>query len=230
MRRCPRISASSCTPPSDRRTNLRPRARAIDLPSEVLPTPGGPDEAQDRALHVGLQAANRQVIQNAVLHLLQIVVVGIEDLLGFQNVHFHARRFLPRQHRQPLDVVAREAVVGGHRRHARQPAQFLQGLFLHVVGHARRFNLLPQLLGVARGFVLLAQFLLDGLHLLAQVVLALRLLHAVLHFALDLVAQLLNFQLLGQVLVDLLQAHMNVGRLQHVLLVARWTATAARRR
>ncbi len=82
------------------------------------------------------------------------------------------------------------------------------------------FDLLPQLLGVARGLVLLAQFLLDGLHLLAQVVLALRLLHPVLHFALDLVAKLLNLQLLGQVLVDLLQADVDVGRLQHVLLVA----------
>ncbi len=42
VRRWPRISASSCTPPSDTRTNLRPIARAIDWPSEVLPTPGGP--------------------------------------------------------------------------------------------------------------------------------------------------------------------------------------------
>ena len=79
-------------------------------------------------------------------------------------------------------------------------------------------------------FVLLAQFLLDGLHLLAQVVLALRLLHAVLHFALNLVAQLLHFQLLRQMLVDLVQPHAHVGGLQHVLLVARSKATAARRR
>ena len=37
-----RISASSRTPPSDRRTNFRPVALAMDMPSEVLPTPGGP--------------------------------------------------------------------------------------------------------------------------------------------------------------------------------------------
>ena len=42
VRRCPRISASSRTPPSDMRMNLRPSARAMDWPSEVLPTPGGP--------------------------------------------------------------------------------------------------------------------------------------------------------------------------------------------
>src|SRR2546426_4769750 len=42
VRRWPRISASSCTPPRLIRTNLRPKARAMDFPSEVLPTPGGP--------------------------------------------------------------------------------------------------------------------------------------------------------------------------------------------
>src|SRR5580693_392227 len=42
VRRCPRISASSRMPPRDMRTNFLSRARAIDRPSEVLPTPGGP--------------------------------------------------------------------------------------------------------------------------------------------------------------------------------------------
>ena len=42
MRRWPRISASSRMPPRATRTNLRPIARAIDSPSDVLPTPGGP--------------------------------------------------------------------------------------------------------------------------------------------------------------------------------------------
>ena len=42
VRRWPRISASSRTPPSETRMNSRPSDRAIDLPSDVLPTPGGP--------------------------------------------------------------------------------------------------------------------------------------------------------------------------------------------
>src|SRR5207244_1545197 len=40
VRRWPRISASSCTPPSQRRTNLRSVARAIDWPRLVLHAPG----------------------------------------------------------------------------------------------------------------------------------------------------------------------------------------------
>lgn len=42
VRRWPRISASSRTPPSDTRWKGRLSARATDCPSEVLPTPGGP--------------------------------------------------------------------------------------------------------------------------------------------------------------------------------------------
>ena len=42
VRRWPRISASSRTPPSEIRTSFRPSARAMDFASEVFPTPGGP--------------------------------------------------------------------------------------------------------------------------------------------------------------------------------------------
>src|SRR5207248_7884414 len=72
---------------------------------------------------------------------------------------------------------------------------------------------------VARVLVLLAELFLDGLHLLAQVVLTLRLLYLVLYFALYLVAKLLDFEFLRQVPVDFLQADDNVGGLEDVLLV-----------
>ena len=177
------------------------------------------DEAKDRAFHVRLQTPHRKVIQNAVFDLLQVVVIGVENFLGLRNVDFAAGSFCPRQHRQPLDVVAGDAVIGRHRRHARKAAQFLQGFFLHFVGHAG-VSIFCRSSSVSRcAFILLTQFLLDGLHLLAQVVLALRLLDAVLHFGLDLVAQLLDFQFLRQMLVDFFQAHADVGGFERVLLV-----------
>ena len=167
----------------------------------------------------GLQPAHGKVIQDAVFDLLQVVVVGIEDFLGFQNVDFATGGLRPRQRRQPLHVVAGDGIIRRHRRHAGQPAQFFQRFFLDFIRHAGVFNLLLQFFGVARAFILLAQFFLDGLHLLAQVVLALRLLHPVLHFGLDLVAQLLDFELLRQMLVDFFQTHPDVGGFERVLLV-----------
>ena len=69
-------------PPSDTRTNLRPSELAIDFASEVLPTPGGAEEAEDRALDVRVELADREVFEDAVLHLLEPGVVGVEHLLG----------------------------------------------------------------------------------------------------------------------------------------------------
>src|SRR5438270_3152899 len=51
---------------------------------------GRPDEAKDRPLHAGLQPAHGKVIQDAIFHLLQVVVVFVEDLFGFDDVYFHA--------------------------------------------------------------------------------------------------------------------------------------------
>src|SRR6201995_1699426 len=77
--RCPRISASSRTPPKATRTNFRPSARATDSPSEVLPTPGGPVSAitaPEPALRATAPA--REVLDDPVLDLLEPVVVGVE--------------------------------------------------------------------------------------------------------------------------------------------------------
>jgi hypothetical protein len=92
-------------------------------------------------------------------------------------------------------------------------------LFLYVLRHSGGIDLLPQLVRFALPLVLLTQFLLDGLELLAQVVVALRLLHLVLHLGLDLGAQLLHFDLLGQVAVQELQPGCDARRLQQLLLV-----------
>ena len=93
------------------------------------------------------------------------------------------------------------------------------GFLLHVLRHAGGVDLLAQLVGLALALVLLAQLLLDGLQLLAQIVVALRLLHLVLHLGLDLGAQLLHLDLLGQVLVQQLQPLHDARRLQQLLLV-----------
>ncbi len=81
VRRCPRSSASSCMPPSEMRGNFRPSARAIAASQRGLAHARRSDEAQNRPLHVRLQTPHRQVIQNAVLHLLQVVVILVENLL-----------------------------------------------------------------------------------------------------------------------------------------------------
>ena len=86
VRRWPRISASSRTPPSDRRTNLRPVARAIDRASEVLPTPGGPTKHRIGPLSFCTSACTARYSRMRSLAFFEPVVVLVEDLLGLVDV------------------------------------------------------------------------------------------------------------------------------------------------
>ena len=81
VRRWPRISASSRTPPTERRANLRPSARAIDWPSDVLPTPGGPTKQRIWPEVSFLQLRDGEVLDDPLLHLLEVEVVLVEHLL-----------------------------------------------------------------------------------------------------------------------------------------------------
>ena len=62
-----------------------------------LPYSGRSDEAKYWPLHRRLQPPNRQIIQNAVFHFFQIVVVRIQNFFGFGNVHFAAGGLRPRK-------------------------------------------------------------------------------------------------------------------------------------
>ena len=177
------------------------------------------DEAQDRALHVGFQTAHGEVIQDAVFHLLQAVVVLIEELLRLEDVDLAGAGLRPRQHGQPLDVVAGERVVGRRRVHAAEAGKLLERVHLDLFGHAGGLDLGLEVGDVLLGVVEVAEFLLNRLQLLAQIVVALRLLHGILDLVLDLVAELLDFELLGEVFVDALQAGGDVGGFEELLLV-----------
>ena len=54
--------------------------RARDRAAERgLADAGRADEAEDRALHVVLELAHREVLEDALLHLLEAVVILVED-------------------------------------------------------------------------------------------------------------------------------------------------------
>ena len=93
------------------------------LPSEVLPVPGGPGEAEDRAFHVLLQLAHRQVFEDPLLDLLEVVMVGVEDLARPAQVEPVAAGLAPGQNRQPVEVGADDRVLGRAGVHAGEPLE-----------------------------------------------------------------------------------------------------------
>jgi len=64
VRRCPRMSASSFTPPKEIRMKRRFRAPAMDDAREVLPTPGGPTKHKTGPRASGFSCKNQQHSQN----------------------------------------------------------------------------------------------------------------------------------------------------------------------
>ncbi len=198
------------------RTNLRPVAFAIDMPSEVLPTPGGPTKQRIDPFGILYQLADGQEFKNAFLDLLQPVVIFVQDFLGALDVADFLRLLLPRHGQQPVEVVARNRGLGRHRRHGFQLLQFLDGLVLDVLRHAGGFDLLLQLVEFA--LLAAAQFFLDGLDLLVEVVLFLRPLHLPLHARLDGAVHVQLFDFDVEHIGDAAQALGRIEDLQQFLL------------
>ena len=201
------------------RWNLRPVARAIDWPSEVLPTPGGPTKHRIGLLPVGVELAHREVLEDAALDLVQAEVVLIEDLAGFGDVDVLAASILPRQFRKPLEVGAQHRALGAALAHALQALELLDRVLVDVLGHAGGLDRLLQLLELGGGVVALAELLLDLAHLLAQHVLALALVELLLGLVADLLGDAQHADALAQELEHLVEAPLQVEGLEQVLLV-----------
>ncbi len=176
-----------------------------------------PDEAQDRALRVLHQLADGEELKDALLDLLQPVVIFVERLLGDFDVADFLRALLPRHRQQPVEVVARDGRLGRHRRHGFQLLQLLQRLLVRFARHAGGVDLLLQLVELA--LLAAAQFLLDGLDLLVEVVLFLGALHLALDARLDGAVHVELFDLDVEHVADAVQPLGGIEDLQQLLLL-----------
>src|ERR1700759_1022298 len=128
VRRWPRTSASSRTPPSGTRTYLRPSDDAIDLPSEVLPTPGGPTS---KRIGPCLLGASFRTARNSRMRRLTLsrpeCSASRSARPGGGPVEPVVGEHVPRDLEQVLDVGPRDVVLGRRRRHLAHPRQLLLG-------------------------------------------------------------------------------------------------------
>ena len=103
-------------------------------------------EREDRRLRLLHQGADGEELEDAVLDLLEAVVVLVEDLFGALEVAALLGLLLPGDRDQPVEVIARDGRFRRHRRHRLQPLQLLDRLLLDLLRHLRLFDLLLQLL------------------------------------------------------------------------------------
>ncbi len=158
------------------------------LPERGLADAWRADEAEDRPLHVALQLPHGQVLDDALLDLVEIVVILVEHAARLARIEAVFGRDAPRDLEDPLDVRAQHLVLGRRLRHPLEALEFTRGRLPDGVGKLGLVDALAEVAGV--GGVRLAEFVLDRLELLAQVVLPLRVAHLLLRLRLDLALEL----------------------------------------
>ncbi len=146
-------------------------------------------------------------------------MVGIENFPSLPDVFFQTTGLLPWHRQNPVEIVANDSGFGTHRPHILQLAKLGIRLLARRLRHFQLFELRFQFLEFTAAILAVAELLLDRLHLLVQIILALRLLH----LALDAVAHpLFNLKrtdLLFHQLEDPLKPLMDVQMLEKLLLL-----------
>ncbi|VTQ30320.1 Uncharacterised protein [Pseudomonas aeruginosa] len=180
---------------------------------------GRSHQAKDRALELLHPLLHGEILENALLDLFQAIMVGIEDVFRLGEIMAHLALGLPRHVQQPVYVGTHHGGFRRHRRHLLELVQLGSGLGVRLLGQAGGVDALLQLLDFVVPFVDIAEFLLNGLHLLIQVVLALAALHLLLDPAADTLFHLQQVDLGIQQRQDMLDPRRQVGDLQDVLLL-----------
>ena len=162
-----------------------------------LANPRGADQAEDRAGDVPLHLADGDELEDAVLDVLQPVVVAVEDLARLVQIVAVLAELSPGEDGQPVEVVAGDGVLG---RVGLQQAQLLQLLVDRLLRLVVEFQLLqPSLVLLDLGglpLLLQPQLLLDRLELFLEEELPLLLGDLFLDLLADLGLQPRNLQLL----------------------------------
>ncbi len=170
---------------------LAPQGAGHGLAERRLAGSGGADQGQDHPalalVHAALaaQAPDRQVLEDALLDLLQAGVVRVEDLAGLVHVQPLVGARVPGQRDHPLQVGADHPglrAVGL----ALEPRELALGLHAGRLGHAGGLDALGPV--VAR-LVVLAELPADRGQLAAQQHLALGLVEVLAHVLADALAQ-----------------------------------------
>ena len=185
-------------------------------------------EAQDRRMLLLRELVDGKVFENALLDLLESVVILIQDSFRRLDVDVVLRGSRPRKFKQCLDIGTYDAHLGRHARLPLHAVDFLLDRLLHVLGIVALGKFLAVRFDIRRLVVLVAQFLLNRLDLLAQVIVLLDLFHLLAHAHADLALHLKYLKLTCQNLIEKLHAVLDIDLLKERLPVLNLETQVAR--
>ena len=105
-------------------------------------------------------------------------MLAVQHLAGVGLVEVILGGGMPRQGQAGIQIAADDAALGAAALHPGQAITFFQQLFRGFLIEVQRLDFLAVCIGLGAGVLGVAQFLTDDVHLLAQVVFALALVHA----------------------------------------------------
>src|SRR5204863_510634 len=138
--------------------------------------------------------AHRQELEHLVLHVIQAVVIVLQDLRGALQVERLLRPLVPGQLGHGLEVRTDHLRFHGIAIRPLQPLQLALDLLLGGLGKVQRPEALPQLVHLDH-LVLFPELLADRLQLLSQEHLPLTLAQLLLHLRLDLLLRVQHISL-----------------------------------
>jgi hypothetical protein len=187
-------------------------------PSGMSSTPAARPRSRPSRPSARAQLAHGEELEHAVLDVLQAVVVLVEDLGGARQVELVVGAGAPRQLGDPLEVGADDLRLHRLAPGALEAAELALDLLPRLLRERQLAELLAQLLELL-ALVVLAELLLDRLHLLAEEHLALALAELLLHGALDVLLRLEQPDLPLHVHEHAAQPLLDAQRLEQPLLL-----------
>ena len=155
--------------------------------------------------------------EDPLLHLLQVVVVLVEDGLHLLYIDVILGRSAPRQFDEPLYIGPEHVRFDGVGMHHLEALHLLSCLFLHLARHLRLLDLLPQVLYVVVPLVGLAKLRPYRLHLFPEKILPLAFRHLILGLGEYLCLHVQELDLLADDLGELPQPLDRIDDLEQLL-------------
>ena len=181
---------------------------------------GRAHQADHLPLQVGGQLLHRQELQNALLHLFQAEVVLVQGPAGRLHAHPLPGLFPPGELQADVQIAAQHGGLRGAEGLLGQTAHLFLQLLPHLVGQLGLSDLPAVVPNLRVSALTLAQFVLDGFHLLPQIVVPLVVRHLLPGPVLDLHIQPQDLHLPAQQAVQPLQAAHRAQLPQDRLLIA----------
>ena len=155
-------------------------------------------------------------------------MIVVQNGLSLVEILLHAALGAPWNGQHPIQVIAHNCGFRAHRAHVFELFKLRIGLFTRFFAELGLIDFLLKLGNFAFTFFAVTQLLLNGLHLLIQIVFALRALHLGFDAGFDLFLDLQHRHLALHQAIDLLQTLTDRQRLQKLLLLCHFDAQMAR--